>query len=98
MIRATFFMEQGKGYRTYYRNLRRFVDMSSAIVPTWVPVTYNRPDSLLDRWTIVPAGIRGTLYARQQVLEGLKKAPCDVVYFNPYVPAVLGGALTRRQP
>ena len=58
----------------------------------------HRPNSLLDRWPILPAGIRGTLHARQQVLEGFQEAPCDVAFFNPYVPAVLGGALTRRQP
>jgi glycosyltransferase involved in cell wall biosynthesis len=98
MLRVTFFMEQGKGYRTYYRNLRPFVDMNPDIAPTWVPITYHRPNSLLDRWPILPAGIRGVLHARRQVLEGFQKGPCDVAFFNPYVPAVLGGALTFRQP
>ena len=98
MLRVTFFMEQGKGYRTYYRNLRPFIDMNPEIAPTWVPITYRRPNSLLDRWPILPAGIRGMLNARRQVLDGFRQAPCDVAYFNPYVPAVLGGALTRRQP
>ncbi len=98
MIRVTFFMEQGKGYRTYYRNLRQFIDGHPEIAPTWVPITYWRRNSLLERFPILPSGIRGVLHARAQVLEGFRCGPCDVAFFNPYVPAVLGGALTRRQP
>ena len=41
MLRVTFFMEQGKGYRTYYRNLRPFVEINPEIAPTWVPMTYQ---------------------------------------------------------
>ncbi len=91
-------MEQGKGYRTYYRNLRQFIDGHPEITPTWVPVTYTRRDSLLERFPILPQGIRGVLHARAQVLAGFRRGPCDVAFFNPYVPAVLGGALTRNQP
>lgn len=91
-------MEQGKGYRTYYRNLRQFIDGHPEITPTWAPITYTQRDSLLERFPILPQGIRGVLHARAQVLEGFRRGPCDVAFFNPYVPAVLGGAFTHRQP
>lgn len=98
MTRATFVMEQHLGHLTYCRNLQRFVDASTHIRATWVPVTYSDPGSLWERLTPLPRHIRGTLCGRGQVREGLARTTSDVAFFNTQVPAMLGGRLTRQQP
>lgn len=98
MIQATFVMEQHLGHLTYCRNLQRFVDSSTRIEATWVPVTYSDPRSLWGRVTPLPRHIRGTLCGRGQVRQGLARAARDVAFFNTQVPAVLGGQLTHQQP
>lgn len=90
-------MEQHVGHRTFYQNLRTFVDQDSRIHATWVPVTY-RPGS--DRWAwhrLLPGRIRGTMEGRAQVREALRHQ-YDVVFFNTQVPAVLGGSIARHAP
>lgn len=94
---AAFVMEQHVGHRTFFQNLRTFVDQDSRIHATWVPVTY-RPVS--NQWTwhrLLPDGLRGTLDGRTQVREALQH-PYDVVFFNTQVPAVLGGSIARHAP
>lgn len=94
---AAFVMEQHVGHKTYYQNLRTFVDQDSRIHATWVPVTY-RPSS--DQWTwhhLLPGSLRGTLDGRTQVREALRHQ-YDVVFFNTQVPAVLGGPITHHAP
>ena len=98
MIQTTFVMEQHIGHRSYYQNLRRFVDSASQIAADWVEVTYERPQAIWNRLPVLPRGIRGTLSGRAQVREGLRRNRADVTLFNTQVPAALGGRLVGRQP
>ena len=98
MIRALFLMEQHIGHRTYYQNLRRFVDADSQVNPTWLEVTYNKNRSIWKRLPWLPAGIRGTLMGRNQVRQGLRWGTWDIALFNTQVPAALAGRLVRWQP
>ena len=75
MIRVTFFMEQGKGYRTYYRNLRPFMDAHPDITATWVPITYWRKDSLLNRLPILPGAVRGLFMRAPRCWKASNAAP-----------------------
>jgi glycosyltransferase involved in cell wall biosynthesis len=96
--RATLVMEQHLGHQTYYENLRRFIESEPMLAAHWVPVTYRQPDGLWERMPFIPANLRGTLRGRSQVRHGLQQQASDVLFFNTQVPAVLGGALTRKLP
>jgi len=99
-------MEQHLGHRTFYQNLRRFVDQqtleipeaSRVVQPRWVEVTYEQPGGSWERLRFLPPRWRGTLRGRVQVRDGLAGAPWDVAFFNTQVPAVLGGAVARQRP
>ena len=100
-VRATFFMEQHIGHKTYYQNLRRFIDSSSPadshIVPCWVEITYKNPRGLM-RYLPLPKGhLRDILIGREQVLGGLKES-YDVAFFNTQIPAVINLENIRRKP
>jgi glycosyltransferase involved in cell wall biosynthesis len=98
MTRALFVVEQHLGHRTYYENLRRFVDENPHLVASWAPVTYNQPAGLIERLPGLPMSIQGTLRGRAEVRRALSMADCDVVFFNTQVPGALGGGLTRKRP
>lgn len=99
MIRATFVMEQHLGHQTYYQNMRRFVEHEAReLQASWVPVTYNSPNSPWNRIGLLPRGLRGTLNGRDEVRRGLGAAPSDVLFFNTQVPAVLGRGVARSTP
>lgn len=87
MLHATFIMEQHIGHRSFYQNLRQYVDQAPQLKARWTAVTYERPDSVLSR---------GVLAGQMQVLRGLRKRPSDVILFNTQVPAALVGGLIRR--
>ena len=95
--RVTFMMEVHVGLRTYYENLRRFVDKDSRITATWTLITYNHPNRLL-RSSLIPAGIRGTLNGAIQVRDALQKTSPDVVFYNTQITAVLGGRRVSHKP
>ena len=95
---VAFVMEQHVGHRTYYENLRAFVDLDPRVCATWAPITY-RPDA--DQWTwlsLFPGRLRGPWYGRAQVQQALRQPSFDMVFFNTQVPATLGGAVARRRP
>jgi len=105
MMQAAFVMEQHLGHRTFYQNLRRFVDQQAAaatgagaFTARWVEVSYVQPGGVYERLRFLPASLRGTLRGRAQVRAGLRSAPTSVAFFNTQVPAVLGGGATQRQP
>lgn len=98
MVRATFVMEQQVGHKTFYQNLRRFVDADQQIQASWSLVTYHEPGGLWERMRFLPAGLRGTLRGRSQVRRALSRSDADVFLFFTQVPAALGGQLTRRRP
>lgn len=97
-VYATFFMELHLGHRVHYENLRAFLDRSDQICPTWVPITYSAPNQFIERIPFLPSTIRGSLIGRQQVRQGLKVEPCDVMYFNTQVPAALGNPRAKHKP
>jgi glycosyltransferase involved in cell wall biosynthesis len=98
MVHATFVMEQHLGHQTYYQNMRNFVEGSTQIQATWVPVTYTEANGFWERLDFIPSHIRGTLSGRKQVHVGLGQVTSDVVFFNTQVPAVLGRKKAQRQP
>jgi glycosyltransferase involved in cell wall biosynthesis len=98
MVRVTFVMDQHVGLYTYFLNLRRFIDSTTGIEATWVPVTYSRPDSPWDRIPWLPPSIRGSLNGRAQAREGIARSASDVLFFNTQVPAALAHGMIRQRP
>jgi len=98
MVRATFVMEQHLGHQTYYQNIRAVVDNDAQVQATWVLVTYENTNGILEHITVLPQRIRDTLSGRKQVQIGLKQTASDVVFFNTQVPSVLGGKMAQRRP
>ncbi len=96
-LRVAFAMEQQVGHRTYYENLKHFIEQDGAIEAMWLPITYYAPHGLIERLPL-PAQVRGTLRGRQQVRRGLAHSKPDVAFFNTQVAAVLAGGLAQRQP
>lgn len=97
-MNVTFFMEQHIGHRTYYENLRRFVDCSDAINPNWVEISYEDSGGWWNRLPFLPAAVRGTMNGRAQVKRGLNRYPDSVNVFNTQVPAAVGGRVAQRRP
>ncbi|MCB8983675.1 MAG: glycosyltransferase family 4 protein [Ardenticatenaceae bacterium] len=97
MLTVTFLMEQHIGHRTFYENLRRFIEPTPQIAARWVEVSYFQPGGLWERLTILPQNVRGTLRGRAQVRAGLR-APADLLVYNTQVPAALAGRMGRQRP
>jgi glycosyltransferase involved in cell wall biosynthesis len=97
MIRTTFFMEQHLGHRTYYQNLRRYVEADGRLDARWVEVTYWEDGRLLERLPL-PKGVRGKLRGVEQVRRGLRSTARDVAFFNTQVPAVFALGVLGRSP
>ncbi len=98
MILTTFLMEQHIGHRSYYENLRRYIDQSSSIQPEWIEVTYQGRWGRSKKLRFIPERLRGSLDGRAQVRSALKQTRSDVTFFNTQVPAALGGSLARKRP
>ncbi|MGD2049803.1 MAG: glycosyltransferase family 4 protein [Chloroflexota bacterium] len=98
MIRANFIMEQHVGLRSYYENLRRFIDESKKIEANWEEITYEEPGLIWDRLPLLPDHWRGALVGRSQTRRGLSQHSYDVAFFHTQVPAALGGRLVTKRP
>ncbi len=98
MISATFVMEQHLGHRSYFQNLRRFIDPSELVDVNWVNVTYKQSKTIWNHIPLLPEKLRGPIIGRAQARQGLREKPADVALFNTQVPAVLGGRMVRQQP
>jgi glycosyltransferase involved in cell wall biosynthesis len=97
-MRVSFIMEQHLGHRSYYQNLRHFIDENSQIEATWTQVTYAKQNTLLGRLPGLPAYLRGSFAGRAQVRNALQELPYDIAVFNTQVPAALAGDLVRQKP
>jgi glycosyltransferase involved in cell wall biosynthesis len=99
MLRALFVMEQPLGNRTYYLNLRHYINSIPHIEAKWVEVSYyTKSKSLWDRIPLLPGHLRSSLVGRSQVLLGLQKSSCDVVLFHTQSPAALAGKIIYQKP
>lgn len=98
MPHITFFMEQHIGHRTFYENLRRFIEPQPDLVTRWVEITYFQAGGLWERLPFIPSRLRGTLRGRSQVRAGLRAHPADLCVFNTQVPAALAGQLGQQRP
>jgi glycosyltransferase involved in cell wall biosynthesis len=98
MIRVNFIMEQHVGLRSYYENLRHFVDESVKIEANWEEITYQEPGLIWNRLPLLPDHWRGALVGRSQTRRGLSQHPYDVAFFHTQVPAALGGRLVSKRP
>jgi glycosyltransferase involved in cell wall biosynthesis len=98
MVRALFVMEQQVGHRTYYQNLRRFIEDDARLESAWVLVSYSPSARLWERLPSLPARLRGALRGRDEVRTGITGYPHGVAFYNTQVPAALGGRLARRVP
>ena len=94
---ATFLMEQHIGHRTFYENVRRFIEPLPEITARWAEVTYFEPDGVWERLTFLPEKIRGTLRGRAQARHALT-FPTDVVICNTQVPGALAGRRLHQHP
>lgn len=88
-MNITFFMEQHIGHRSYYENLRRFVDRSAEVNARWIEITYQDSGYWWNRLPVLPASLRGTLNGRAQVRNGLQHSPASIAFFNTQVPAAV---------
>ena len=99
MIRVTFFMEQHVGHKTYYKNLREYIDADTRISASWVKVTYEADgSSWINRIPFPPSHLKGTLIGRFQTRKGLRKHTSDAIFFFTQVPAMFGGTLLNKVP
>ena len=99
MTQVTFFMEQHVGHKTYYQNLRKYIETDSRISATWIPVTYDlAPKSFMRRIPYLSSHFQGTLAGWRQTREGLRNHKSDVSFFFTQVPAMFGGRLLQRVP
>lgn len=98
MIRVQFIMEQHVGHRSFYENLRPFIDQSSQIEADWQEITYLDDGSFWNRLPLFPESWRGMLIGRSQTRQGLQNHPYDVAFFNTQVPAALGGRVVSKRP
>lgn len=99
MIQVLFVMEQHLGHRTYFLNMRRFVDADSRCEASWAPVTYSRPFKTLERLLPgIPQSVVGALRGRAEVRQYLRRQDHDVAFFNTQAPGALAGSLVRRRP
>lgn len=97
MLNVTFFMEQQVGHRTFYKNLRKFIESDAALASTWVEITYEDDDNLWQKLPGIPDSISGSLVGRSQTRRGLKNHRADLYFFNTQVPAALAGGKIRNQ-
>jgi glycosyltransferase involved in cell wall biosynthesis len=95
---ATFVMETVLGNRTYYENLRSFIDWMPQVRAHWVEVSYFSEQSLWARLKLLPPHLRGPLMGRQQVRRGLRQRTADVAVFNTQVLGIHAGRLVNKQP
>ena len=98
MIRAIFVMEQHIGHRTFYENVRRYVDADPSVEAHWVEVTYREPAGLWERLPLLPERRKGPLRGFQEVRRGLSAVSWDVAFFNTQVPAVFALDRLYRRP
>jgi hypothetical protein len=57
-------MEQHIGHRSYYENLRRFIDQSTSIQPEWIEVTYQGSWGRSKNLRFISERLRGFLTPR----------------------------------
>jgi glycosyltransferase involved in cell wall biosynthesis len=98
MIRASFFMEQHVGHRTFYRNLRDCIDLDPRIAANWVEITYQDPDSNWGKILYLPENLKGSFIGRQQVRQGWSEHDFDIAFYSTQVTAALGGSVVKRTP
>ena len=99
MIRVNFVMEQHVGLRTYYQNLRNYIETDSRIVPNWIDVTYTPSrDSWWVKLPFLSDHLKGSIVGLQQTRRGLRKNLADITFFFTQVPALLAGSLRDRTP
>lgn len=98
MVRAIFLMEQHIGHKTYYENLRRFVEQERDLQCAWVPITYKDSSRLLDLTPGLSKHVRGSLHGALQVRRALDGDTYDVAFFNTQVPAMMGAGQLKRRP
>ncbi|MEI2611525.1 MAG: glycosyltransferase family 4 protein [Candidatus Promineifilaceae bacterium] len=94
---ATFLMEQHIGHRTFYENVRRFIEPLPEIEARWVEVNYFEPGGVWERLTFLPQHWRGTARGRAQSRHALT-FPTDVVICNTQVPGALAGRRLHQHP
>ena len=91
-------MEQQVGHKTFYKNLRHFIEPEAELTTKWVEVTYTDPKNIWERFPFVPHSIRGSLVGRAQVRDGISQFPADVFFFNTQVPGALAGGKIDKRP
>lgn len=99
MNKIIFFMEQHLGHKTYYQNLRKYVDQFDDVEPTWVEVTYNSPFPYWDSGPHILKRITGLTNGLFEVQAGLMRhTDYDLVFCFTQNPAVYAGRKLGRTP
>lgn len=98
MLKVNFVMEQHVGHRTFYLNLRRFIEPLNDLESNWVPLTYEDPQSRWHKIPFFPERIKGPLIGRDQVIQGLQSNPYDIGFYSTQVAAALAKGLVQQKP
>ena len=99
MTCALFIIEQPLGNRTFYLNLRRYIEPLPNLEAKWVEVSYfNDPKRFWERFPLIPKRLHGRLVGRAQVRQGLLRNPHDATLFHTQSAAALGGELVFQKP
>lgn len=92
-------MEQHVGLKTYYKNLRKYVDQFDDVDPIWIEVTYN---SLIPYWSSGPnilKRVTGLANGLLEVQYGLMRhANYDLAFYFTQNTAVYAGRKLSRTP
>ncbi len=97
--RLGFVMEQTLGHVTHTQNFQQWVANDPDVVPTWIPVSFYKPD----HWSKAPLirhnwTLRASLRARAQVQAVLQTERLDGLFFHTQVTALFAQRLMARIP
>lgn len=98
-IRAAFVMEHTLGHVTHAQNLRRALAEQSALVPTWLPISFrtSRAESLVpllrSNWSV-----RASWRARRALGTALASQRHDALFFHTQVTSLFSVGLMHQYP
>jgi glycosyltransferase involved in cell wall biosynthesis len=97
-LRAIFFMEQHLGHRSFYQNLRKFIDPMPELEAAWEEITYAPKLQFPFRLPGKLDGLNRQFACIAQVNWGMAKQRSDITVYNTQVPAVLNWLTIQSKP
>lgn len=96
--RIGFVLEQALGHVAYGMALRKALEKRTDFEPVWLEVPYG-----LDGFGKIPGvgknwTIRGSVRARQMILDAEAQAPLDALFINTQTVSLFSGSIAKRVP